>query len=137
MECAFSMSVIESTKNLSHVFKNNYEPDIFGVHEACDELNNASQNVVAAYIAEHGPEVWLVKLNTYDQVPHVRPYRDAAMVHNFSADYVVPVYDPALHELCMRWGRSAMRDGKESLNAILDGIDKRVQELGGTHLLWS
>ncbi len=72
-----AQSALEAKKGLNKAWKENYDPEIFGVPESCTDVNDASRNLVYAMVADsESGEVWLGHINRYDKDDSLMsPYR--------------------------------------------------------------
>ena len=78
-----STTVAEAQRNLTHQYRKHFDPEVFGLPESCDPVNNASRKLVAAMVAASpNGEVWLARINCYDkEQQYMRPYRGATRLH--------------------------------------------------------
>lgn len=102
-----------------------------------NQLNDLQRELIAACAHEWG-EVWLGKINLYEQdrgKPALWKW-DGELVCNFGADFVVPKYDAELGRLVMeRDGApyTCVADDAERMRAITAHIEKA----GGRKLIWN
>lgn len=156
-----AQTALEASKALTKAFRDNYDPEIFGVQESCTPVNDASRNLVYAMVADSPTgEVWLGNINRYDPDERLMsPYRGPVQLHidtalardaeshsdyfvrwvgivyNFGASFVVPCFDEALHMALIAWNRRGATPTEASAN--WDLIADRVNALGGHFLHWS
>ena len=82
----------EATKSLHSTFAANYMPDTLGVPEACDEVNNASREVIRAMARDNGGACWLARVNQYHDEPVMYEFSldngDVAL--NFCCSFALP-----------------------------------------------
>ena len=106
--------------------------------EADGRLNDASRRVVAAMHEQHGQAyLGLINRTPGERLQRLPVWRwDGEEVLNFEAAFVLPAFDVLLCELIDR--RERRTTGSVRDDAVLvDGIMKRIQELGGEMLVWS
>lgn len=149
----------EAKTSLNKAWRENYDPEIFGVQESCTPVNDASRSLVYAMVAGSPTgEVWLGNINRYDNdEPLMSPYRGPVQLHsvpasdveapsqvrygwvgivyNFGASFVVPCFDEALHMALIAWNRRGFEYCKAE--SSWDLIADRVNALGGYFLHWS
>lgn len=98
-------------------------------------LNDRQRQVIAAYQEEKG-ECWLGELNSpKPDDPRLWKW-DGTLVLNFGASFVVPCFDQELDDLIAEWRRGSMQTSRGAYENVKT-IYARVEELGGTALIWN
>jgi len=116
--------------------------------EANSEINDASRDVIAAMLREHG-EAWLGHINLYHgnseqcEEGYEPPSWTTPMwkygggvVYNFGAAFVAPKYDEELVRLILERGQSEYTGASDDFDR-LDAIDSRLDLIGALRLHWS
>lgn len=98
----------------------------FGVREGCDELNDASREVVSAIHKTYG-QAYLVSINGGNGIVKYDP---AKVLHNFCCDYCLRWYDTEVAQRIEKW--NATRNMSQ-----LSKLKKRLEKLNAEKLIWS
>ena len=108
------------------------------IPEANSSLNNLQREKIAALYELRG-KAYLGKINQYGDermaltADTVFMEYTGQMVHNFDADYAVPVADRELAEMIVQWNAG----GISASSALISRIQNRINEIGGVNLMWS
>ena len=109
-------------------------PSEFDTH-----FNDMSRKVISAMRADHG-EVWAYKINLYEKDRGhkggiCRKIEEGETPLNFSCSFVAPVRDETIID--MIYDRDvAPYTGTAGDYKKVEAITNRVDEIGGTHLVW-
>ena len=96
-----------------------------------DRIQNALARALIRKMREDGlGKCYLGRYNRNDHDPYgLQEYRHG-MIYNFQYNFVIPEFDPAIHE----WLLEYQRHGRLS---ILEKIGDRIHELNGYPIFWS
>lgn len=103
--------------------------------EASGRLNDRSRLMVAAYRNEHGA-AWLGKANADSDLggdDRTLWEWDGSTVYNFGACFVLPAYSEEVDRLI----REYREGGLAGMYGRAERLFRRVEELGGSTLLWN
>lgn len=109
------------------------------IHEANDEVNDASRHLIAMAHQEWG-QVYLIHVNLYGAD---RGKREAIcqqwageLVYNFGCDAIAPTADEVLIDLIFERDRAPYEGPKKDYERVT-AIHDRLKEIGGHHLFWA
>lgn len=113
---------------------------VLEIRESDDTYNDSNRDLIEAYKEKYG-SAFLGSINFYGDrresvvsgEKSVYEEYTGQPVYNFGCDFVVPTKDEKLEALVRDWN-----SGKSRYNgvSVIDTIMDRIQELGGSNLLW-
>lgn len=130
------MNIQEAVRNLTKQFQE-YSYDGC-LPEACHAINQASRDLIKAFIDTHGSCV-TYKVNRYGgekTKPIFKKVCDASEVKNFGASFVLESRDPELERMLLEREASPYTGATEDATRIKQ-IHLRVHEIDGEILLWT
>lgn len=124
---------------LTREFGRAYREGDGSLPEADTDLNAANRRVVEAMQETHG-EAWLGCINLYGEDrgnPEKAMWRwDGSIIYTFGSAFVAPNYDEELVRLIMERDNGPYTTTKADA-ARIESIFKRLDEVGGVHLVWT
>ena len=137
---------MELKKELSKIEKeiwSYYDVMEYGFREFDHEVNDLTRKKIAVFAKINDGNVWLGNVNLYDEDrgnPESILTKHLDIIHrqtiiNFSFSFAIPVYDQALVDMIFARDQAEYTGTKEDYKRV-DAIHKRIEELGGTHLIW-
>lgn len=114
------------------------------LRESDRTINDGNREQIAAFKREHGA-AWLGNINFYDEqrkqiasgTESVYEEYTGQMVYNFGCAFCVPVPDETLSNLIREWNSDYKPGISKSVWSQIDAITKRIDDLGGIHLIWT